>query len=133
VPGQPPADEETRALYTALLHRLCWQLDHRPGEALEDFLRLYRIGPEFTSWYADAMLSGLAVVHGLRTWWPGAALRWLACLILLALRAAHRRPGPDLAADAVILVPSAPLVRAHAILTAAPPSSRAQVPAGAPA
>ena len=55
-----------------------------------------------------------------------------AFLILLAvLRAVSPEPGRP--GDAPIRGPSSPLVRAHAILTAAPPSSRAPVPAGAPA
>jgi len=57
----------------------------------------------------------------------------LLALILLALRAVSPEPSPGRPDDAILRVPAAPLVRAHAILTAAPPSSPAQVPAGAPA
>ena len=65
---------------------------------------------------------------------PLALLAALIRAVLCALSPEPVQPGYPGRADAPVLrVPSAPLVRAHAILTAAPPASRAPVPAGATA
>jgi len=125
-PGPPVDEDEWHAALASLLHRL---VRSSPSEALADFIRLYR-DMEFGNWYARAALGALALrwrIHDLRS------LLWssrLECLNPPAVRAVSPgRPGrPD---DAVVQVPAAPLVRAHAILTAAPPCSRAPVLAGA--
>jgi len=137
--GEEHSDEwyawRSRA-YTTLLP--CRQM--LPGsvdEALDEFIFSLNPDQETGDWFMAAMLCAVF----LRRWyadhrapWPAEALLRLALLILAALRAASGEPGrPGPAGDAILRVPSAPLVRAHAILTAAPPSSRAPVPAGAPA
>jgi hypothetical protein len=66
---------------------------------------------------------------------PPPMLRRAFLVLLAVLRAIARQPGqPGRPDDPSLRVPSAPLVRARAILTAAPPSSsRASVLAGVPA
>ena len=59
------------------------------------------------------------------------AMRRLARLMLLVVQTVS--PDPGRADDATVRVPSAPLVRARAILTAAPPASRAPARARAAA
>ena len=120
----------------------------RAAEAVADFIlgrgnydwpALEKLGALIMErWYADhpplsrrERLTRCALLAPLVSLVPLLAL--LALLNLLALRAASPEPEPGRADNAVVRVPSAPLVRAHAILTAAPPSSRAPVLAGAPA
>ena len=99
------------------------------AEALADFmsgLDQY----EFGEWFAMAMRGALF----LRRWLAAHRVPWPAetlLLILLAVQAISPEPGsPGRPDDAIVRVPAAPLVRAHAILTAAPPCSPAPVLAG---
>jgi hypothetical protein len=106
-------------------------------KALEDFLFALDPAQETGDWFMAAVLGAVFLRRWLadhRAPWPAEALLRLALLILAALRAVSGEPGrPGRAGNPASRGPSAPLVRAHAILTAAPPSSRAPVPAGAPA
>ena len=103
------------------------------AEALANFM--YGLDQyEFGEWFAMAMRGALF----LRQWAanhqvPPPLLLLRAFLILLAVSVLAEPGRAGRCRDPVLLVPSAPLVRAHAILTAAPPYSRAPVPAGAPA
>jgi hypothetical protein len=107
------------------------------AEALAGFMN--GLDPEeFGEWFAMAMRGALFLHRWLvshRVPWPAETLLRRAFLVLLAvLRAISPEPGrPDCPDDAVIRGPTTPLVRAHAILTAAPPASRAPVLAGAAA
>lgn len=142
VTSSPPVGEDEYRALRARLYRL--HRDHpeswRANEALEDVV--FPLAREFGDWYALEILNMLFVRWWLRDhprvpWWPDEALllefcREHGCLILLAVQAIPPEPGrPGRPDDAIVHVSAAPLVRAHALLTAAPPCFRAPVLAGA--
>lgn len=144
----PPCDEDVWAPIREHGMALDWMLSGRPYEVDHEAGRVVYMSPADQA-LADFMDTvdrhepdGFAMVMAaalfLRRWLRDhqtspLPLLWLVRLILLVLRQAIARdPGrPD---DGVVVhVPSAPLVRAHSVLTAAPPYFRAPVLAGVPA
>lgn len=114
-----------------LLARLLDRLYRNPADEVLASVLFVPRDLEFGTWYAGVILgalSWLSWVHDHRS------VLWsvrLTFLVLLALRAISSDLGR--ADDAIVRVPSAPLVRARAILTAAPPAFRALARVGAAA
>lgn len=138
----PPLDEDAYHALRVRLYRQVRRGIDRIDDDLWDFLS--DLDPDefgFVSTYAMRMLSALVTRWWIRDHHPWASWwmtpwnpSWLAPLILLALRAVSPEPvHPGRPDDAVIRVASTPLVRAHSVLTAAPPASHAPVLAGAAA
>lgn len=157
-PGEPPCDgppcgedvwelirKRGMALDFLLPGRAMRAVPGEPGrftyrspaaEALAEFIN--GLDPDGFGTWSVMVMAGLMF---LREWAadhqaPPPPLLRRAFLVLLALLVISRRPGhlgrPGRPDDVLVRGPSAPLVRAHAILTAAPPCSPAPVPRGSP-
>jgi hypothetical protein len=146
-PDLPTSEDEYRALLARLYRSKRRRRRARvhgldpAEEALEDLVLGLAIADQFGNPYEIEILGALLVSWCSHDAYPG-PVPWLSRrlplrlvrLILLALRAVPSEPvQPGSADDAVVRVPSAPLVRARSLLTAAPPASRAPVLAGAAA
>jgi hypothetical protein len=129
LPGQLSYEQATDDVWDFMVPRhLDWDDAWSALEILGALImqRRYRDHPPLSR-HGHRLMRFLLALPGLLLAPLGFLLALLALLILLASPEPSR---PD--EDAVLHLPSAPLVRAHTILTAAPPASRAPVLAGAP-
>jgi hypothetical protein len=155
----PPCYEDAWAesvwaedVWTWLREHVCdWMLSGRPYELDHEAGRVVYLSPadralaDFVDtvdrYESDGFAMVMAAALFLRRWLrdhqgpppPPLLLRLARLVLLVLLRPAIAR-DPGRPEDGVAVdVPSAPLVRAHSVLTAAPPYFRAPVLAGVPA